>query len=87
MMARNNVVRLTLKCLEPEQCSVVLEPYGSEVTLAADDALEIEIWRSAEEPVEVAYSPGCITIWIGPSTTSVRATDRMSQPVDLGLPF
>ena len=84
MSSVERVVRLIIRCLEPDQCSVVLEPYGSEVTLAADDALEMEIWSSEEEPIEVAYSPGCITVWVGPSVTSVRATDRLKRPVDLG---
>lgn len=87
MKRREAVVRLVIKCLEPEQCSVVIEPYGSEVTLAADDVLELEIGSAEEEPVEVAYSPGCITVWVGPSATGIRAIDRLKQPVDLGLPL
>lgn len=78
---------LIVKCLEPAQCSVVLEPYGSEIILSADDELHLEIRSAEAEPLEVAYSPGCITVWIPSTVTSVRARNRLREPVDLGLPF
>jgi hypothetical protein len=81
------ITRLLIKCIETEQCSVVLEPYGAEHTLTVDDHLQLELESTDEGPLEIAYSQGCITVWLPTSIGSLRATDRLGNSVDFGLPL
>lgn len=84
-MSRPVTTHLVLKCIEPDHCSVVFEPLGSEVVLEAEDQLRLEIISDAALSLEVAYSPGCITVWLPGSVVEVRAWNRLNDPIDLGL--
>src|SRR4029450_8872909 len=57
MTGRHSSAHLTLKCIEPDQCSVVFEPYGSEVILVAEDEIRLSFNCRDEPRIEVAYSP------------------------------
>jgi hypothetical protein len=78
--------RILIKCIEPQQCSVVFEPYGAEYVLMADDQLWLEFESSEEVTLELAYSPGCISVWLPDLVVSPRAINRLGEPVDLWLP-
>jgi hypothetical protein len=78
-------VHLIIGGSSPEQCSVVIEPYGAEYVLMGDDHLRLDIDVSDDSAVEVGYSPGCITLWLPVSVVSVRAANRIGDELDLGL--
>jgi hypothetical protein len=79
--------RLTVECLEAKWCSVLFEPYGFELILHAKDQLRLEIGGAGGEALELAYSPGCITIWLPSSVTQVRAWNRLNERIELDLPL
>lgn len=78
-------LHLNIGCFEPEQCSVLLEPYGIEYVVVVDDHLLLDIDISDDSTIEVRYSPGCITLWLPVSVVSVQATNRIGDTIDLGL--
>jgi hypothetical protein len=87
MTGRHSSAHLTLKCIEPDHCSVVFEPYGSEVILVAEDEIRLSFNCRDEPRIEVAYSPGCITVWLPADIDSVSARDRLDDVIDIGLPL
>lgn len=79
--------RLLFKCLEARHCSLLLEPFGAEYVLDSEGHLKVEVDGADGDQLEVAYWPGCISVWIPASTTAVRASDHLGNSIDLGLPL
>ena len=80
-------LHLLIECIEPQQCTVMLEPYGAEHVLMAENHLRLTLESTEDVSLELAYSPGCITLWLPPSIVNVQATNRLGESVDLGLPI
>jgi hypothetical protein len=83
---KSHTTHLRLKCVEPDRCSIVFEPYGAEVVLLADDELRVRVVTTDEAEFEIAYAPGCISVWLPTSVVSFWAKSRLDDAIDLGLP-
>jgi hypothetical protein len=70
--------RLLIQCFDPEACEVAFEPWGAVHTLQRGDAFTVEISGSGDGLVEVAYSPGWISVcaWIDDDGTVAEMTAR-----------
>lgn len=54
--------RIKVTCLDGEQCSLYIEPWGSEFTLVRGDVLFVESEAFLTGDVEVSYVAGGIAI-------------------------
>jgi hypothetical protein len=66
--------RFTLAVQDAHEIEVRLEPEGLTATLGRDDEFTVELSGRADEPPEIVYSPGVITIWR--TTTHALAWNR-----------
>ncbi len=61
-VVRSTVPSLTLTCLEGDQCSVYLEPWGTEYILVKGDAFRVQTEALASGDVEISYVSGGISL-------------------------
>lgn len=80
-------VHLVIGNIQGESFTILFEPYASVYDIEDEDHLELKIESADDSPMEVGYSPGCITLWLPTSVVSVKARNRAGDEVDLGLPF
>lgn len=72
---------LLITCVDADFCSVVFEPYGTEHTLRREDSFRV-VAEGGSEPIEISYSPGCITVWPGPSSEA-RVWNRAGEELPI----
>ncbi|MBB4908877.1 hypothetical protein [Actinophytocola algeriensis] len=59
---RTTLPSLKLTCLEGDQCSVYLEPWGTEYILLKGDVFHVQTEALASGDVEISYVNGGISI-------------------------
>jgi hypothetical protein len=70
--------RITLTCLEDDQCLIYFEPWGTELVLAKGDEFEVRSAAFATGDVEVSYLAGAIMLGFT-SDDEITVTDRAGR--------
>jgi hypothetical protein len=60
----DNTPSLLVTCVGASECTLIVEPWGTEYHLAAGDWIKVVTQAIAKDACEVSYSPGAILVGI-----------------------